>query len=38
MLTATYTLVALSVEQASVRMSLLSFQKYMRTTLMQQTA
>jgi len=36
MLTATYTLVALSVEQASVRMSLLSFQKYMRSTLMQQ--
>jgi hemerythrin-like domain-containing protein len=36
MLTATYTLVALSVEQASVRLSLLSFQKYVRTTLMQQ--
>lgn len=36
MLTATYTLVALSVEQASVRLSLTSFQKYMRTTLMQQ--
>lgn len=36
MLTATYTLVALSVEQASVRLSLLSFQKYMRSTLMQQ--
>lgn len=36
MLTATYTLVALSVEQASVRVSLLSFQKYMRSTLMQQ--
>lgn len=36
MLTATYTLVALSVEQASVRMSLLSFQKYMRSSLMQQ--
>ncbi len=36
MLTATYTLVALSVEQASVRLSLLSFQKYMRTTFMQQ--
>jgi hemerythrin-like domain-containing protein len=36
MLTATYTLVALSVEQSSVRLSLLSFQKYVRTTLMQQ--
>ena len=36
MLTATYTLVALSVEQASVRLSLVSFQKYVRTTLMQQ--
>jgi hemerythrin-like domain-containing protein len=36
MLTATYTLVALSVEQASVRLSLISFQKYVRTTLMQQ--
>lgn len=36
MLTATYTLVALSVEQASVRLSLQSFQKYVRTTLMQQ--
>lgn len=36
MLTATYTLVALSVEHASVRLSLLSFQKYVRTTLMQQ--
>ncbi|NYE59370.1 hemerythrin-like domain-containing protein [Duganella sp. 1224] len=38
MLTATYTLVALSVEQASVRLSLLSFQKYVRTTLMQQNS
>lgn len=36
MLTATYTLVALSVEHASVRLSLLSFQKYVRSTLMQQ--
>jgi hemerythrin-like domain-containing protein len=36
MLTATYTLVALSVEHASVRLSLISFQKYVRTTLMQQ--
>jgi hemerythrin-like domain-containing protein len=36
MLTATYTLVALSVEHASVRLSLLSFQKYVRTTLTQQ--
>jgi hemerythrin-like domain-containing protein len=36
MLTATYTLVALSVEQATVRLSLLSFQKYVRSTLMQQ--
>ena len=36
MLTATYTLVALSVEQSSVRLSLLSFQKYVRSTLMQQ--
>ena len=36
MLTATYTLVALSVEQASVRMSLQAFQKYVRSTLMQQ--
>jgi hemerythrin-like domain-containing protein len=36
MLTATYTLVALSVEQASVRLSVLSFQQYVRTTLMQQ--
>lgn len=38
MLTATYTLVALSVEQASVRLSLLSFQKYVRTTLLQQNS
>lgn len=38
MLTATYTLVALSVEQASVRMSLQSFQKYMRSTLMEQNS
>jgi hemerythrin-like domain-containing protein len=38
MLTATYTLVALSVELASVRLSLLSFQKYVRTTLMQQNS
>ena len=36
MLTATYTLVALSVEHSSVRVSLLSFQKYVRSTLMQQ--
>jgi hemerythrin-like domain-containing protein len=36
MLTATYTLVALSVEHASVRLSLLAFQKYVRSTLMQQ--
>jgi len=36
MLTATYTLVALSVEHASVRLSLLSFQKYVRSTLMHQ--
>jgi hemerythrin-like domain-containing protein len=38
MLTATYTLVALSVEQATVRMNLQSFQKYVRTTLMQQNS
>lgn len=38
MLTATYTLVALSVEQATVRLSLLSFQKYVRSTLMQQNS
>ncbi|OEZ97017.1 hypothetical protein DUGA2_61450 [Duganella sp. HH101] len=36
MLTATYTLVALSVEHAIVRLSLLSFQKYVRSTLMHQ--
>lgn len=36
MLTATYTLVALSVEQASVRVSLLAFQHYVRSTLMPQ--
>ena len=33
MLTATYTLVALSVEQANVRLSLVSFQKYVQSTL-----
>ena len=33
MLTATYILVSLSVEQASIRMSLLAFQKYMQTQL-----
>lgn len=38
MLTATYTLVALSVEQATVRMNLQSFQKYVRCTLMQQNS
>jgi hemerythrin-like domain-containing protein len=38
MLTATYTLVALSIEQSSVRLSLLSFQKYVRSTLMQQNS
>ncbi|CDG82220.1 hypothetical protein [Janthinobacterium agaricidamnosum] len=38
MLTATYTLVALSVEQASVRVSLLSFQKYVQATLRQQNS
>jgi len=38
MLTATYTLVALSVEQATLRMNLLSFQKYVRSTLMQQNS
>lgn len=38
MLTATYTLVALSVEQATVRMNLQSFQKYVRSTLMQQNS
>jgi hemerythrin-like domain-containing protein len=36
MLTATYTLVALSVEQASIRLSVLSFQKYMQSTLTRQ--
>ncbi len=36
MLSATYTLVALSVEQASVRFSLVSFQKYVHATLMHQ--
>lgn len=38
MLTATYTLVALSVEQATLRMNLQSMQKYVRTTLMQQNS
>jgi hemerythrin-like domain-containing protein len=38
MLTATYTLVALSVEQASVRVSLQSFQQYVRANLMQQNS
>jgi hemerythrin-like domain-containing protein len=36
MLTATYTLVALSVEQANVRLSLLSFQKYVQSTFLHQ--
>lgn len=36
MLTATYTLVALSVEQANVRLSLMSFQKYVQSTLVRQ--
>jgi hemerythrin-like domain-containing protein len=36
MLTATYTLVALSVEQASIRLSLLSFQKSVQSTLTRQ--
>lgn len=36
MLTATYTLVALSVEQASMRVSLLAFQQYVRATLVRQ--
>jgi len=36
MLTATYTLVSLSVEQASIRVSLLAFQKYMHQQLNQQ--
>lgn len=38
MLTATYTLVALSVEQASVRIRLLSFQQYAQATLRQQSS
>ena len=38
MLTATYTLVALSVEQATLRMNLQSMQKYVRSTLMQQNS
>ncbi|CAN7231771.1 hypothetical protein LJR289_000829 [Pseudoduganella sp. LjRoot289] len=38
MLTATYTLVALSVEQASIRVSLLSFQKYVQSTLLHQNS
>lgn len=38
MLTATYALVALSVEQASVRLNLLAFQQYVRATLMQQNS
>lgn len=38
MLTATYTLVALSVEQATLRMNLQAMQKYVRTTLMQQNS
>ncbi|GJI90335.1 hypothetical protein RugamoR1_34980 [Rugamonas sp. R1(2021)] len=38
MLTATYTLVALSVEHSSVRLSLQSFQKYVRSTLMHQNS
>lgn len=37
MLTATYILVSLSVEQASIRMSLLAFQKYMQVQLRQQS-
>lgn len=37
MLTATYILVSLSVEQASIRMSLLAFQKYMQVHLRQQS-
>lgn len=36
MLTATYTLVALSVEQANIRISLQSFQKYVQATLLRQ--
>jgi hemerythrin-like domain-containing protein len=38
MLTATYTLVALSVEQAKVRVSLQSFQHHVRATLLQQSS
>jgi len=38
MLTATYTLVALSVEQASLRLNLLAFQKYIHGTLRQQNS
>jgi hypothetical protein len=38
MLTATYTLVALSVEQASVRVSLQSFQKYLQANFLYQSA
>lgn len=38
MLTATYALVALSVEQASMRLNLLAFQQYVRATLMQQNS
>ncbi len=38
MLTATYTLVALSVEQAKVRVSLQSFQHHVRATLLQQNS
>ena len=38
MLTATYALVALSVEQASVRLNLLAFQQYVRNTLTQQNS
>ena len=37
MLTATYILVSLSVEQASIRMSLLAFQKYMHVQLRHQS-
>lgn len=37
MLTATYILVSLSVEQASIRMSLLAFQQYMQVQLRQQS-
>jgi hemerythrin-like domain-containing protein len=38
MLTATYTLVALSVEQANIRVSLLQFQKYVQSTLLHQNS